>query len=212
MGNDYVYWDGRRVIEADYITADQVTYTDTYWDDLRVPLTTAKLAGAGNPGYAKFQDDGAGSTGINLYSFDDTVEEYLMFIAQLPHKYKLGTDIKAHVHWSPSAAGGADKVVAWGLEYEIQQIGGTYSGTTIIGGNTHTPADNPLVQDKHYLTPLGTISGVAITSVSACIIGRVFRDATGALNTDDFVGDAWGVEIDFHYEVDSPGSRQEYTK
>ena len=52
----------------------------------------------------------------------------------------------------------------------------------------------------------------AIDGVSAMLIGRVFRDATGAGGTDDYGADAILLEIDFHYEIDGFGSRDEYIK
>jgi hypothetical protein len=191
---------------------DAIRYDNTLWDDLRVPVSATVTGGTKIPGFSQFKDNGAGSTGVFVRWFDKALEEQLFFFAQMPHKYKLGTTIYPHVHWLPSVNGGAGTVVNWGLEYNFALIGGVFGNTTIISANAHTPVEDPLVADKQYITPLSTISGTGLTSVSAMICGRIFRDATGALGTDDYDADAGLLEIDFHYEIDSPGSREVYVK
>lgn len=64
---------------------------------------------------------------------------------------------------------------------------------------------------KHYLTDLGTLTGTGKT-MSSMLLCRLFRDATGALKTDDYGNTTFGLEIDFHIEIDSFGSIAEYTK
>jgi hypothetical protein len=39
---------------------------------------------------------------------------------------------------------------------------------------------------------------------------RIFRNSSDA--TDDLAQSAFGFEVDFHYEVDTMGSRQEFIK
>jgi hypothetical protein len=193
--------------------ADGISYGDTFWDDIRVPLTASRAGGAKIPGFSVFLTNGAGSQGVYVNWFDAGLEEELFFAVQLPHNYKHGTDLHPHVHWVPKSGGALNAVVNWGLEYTIQQIGSTYGNTTIISSNAHIPAaDTTLVASRHYLTGMGTISGSSINSVSAMLIGRIFRDATGALGTDDYADDAGALEFDLHYEIDYPGSRDEYTK
>lgn len=191
---------------------DALSLTNTVWDDIRVPVTSTKLGGSKAPEFAVLFDNGAGSQGVFTYLFDKDAEEELYFTVQLPHNYKYGTDLHAHVHWSPTADGVENSKVNWGLEYILMEIGQVGSTTNIISNNVHSPADVIPVTGKHYLTEIGEISGANIDSVSAMILCRVFRDATGALKTDDYGRDAALLEIDFHYEIDSLGSREEYTK
>ena len=159
-----------------------------------------------------FRNNGAGSQGVFLWWFDKAAEEELYFAVQLPHSYKLGTDIHPHIHWVPKANGAAGKVVSWGLEYTIALQGVTFPNTLIISANAHLPADASLVASRHYYTEFGEINGAGITTLSAMIVGRIFRDATGALKTDDYDNDAGALEIDFHFEIDRPGSRSENLK
>ena len=183
------------------------------WDDLRVPANATRVGSTAVPGLDVFLKNGAGtSTGVFLLWFDKSSVEQVHFGAQLPHAWKLGSTIHAHVHWVPKTNGGAGAKVSWGLEYTWVKIGGVYSPTTIISGNAHMPADASLVAGKHYLTELGTISGAGIDTVSSMLMCRLFRDATGALGTDDYDDDAGLLEVDFHIEFDSTGSRTEYAK
>lgn len=181
-----------------------------YWDDLRVSGSTLAGAGIHDPGWAKVGDNGAGSQGVYARAFDNGTEEELGFEVQLPHGYKPGTDICAHVHWQPTAAGTVGQVVCWGLEYRWADIGRPYGNTTIIHSNAHYPAHPILADDTHYLTDLGAITGSG-HSLSSCLQCRLFRDAAGALATDSYGADAALIYVDFHYQIEQPGSRAEYT-
>ena len=189
--------------------------TATQWDDLRIAINSTKLGGSKDPGFAVFKTDGGApaSQGVFLYWFDKSNEEELYFVAQMPHAWDEGTDIECHVHWVPastSASAGLD--VCWGLEYTWANINGTFGNTTLIYGDEQTNgATETITVDKHYLTELGTIDATGKT-MSSMLVCRVFRDATGAGGTDDYDDDAGLLEIDFHYQINSLGSKEEYVK
>jgi hypothetical protein len=184
------------------------------WDDLRVPITSTKLGGTKDPDFAVYKTNGAGSQGVFTYFFDKNTEEEVFFPVQLPHEYKLGTAIHPHIHWFPKVAGASGAVVNWGLEYFWKDIGQVCGNTTIISGNSHMPNDNILMADKHYITEFGDIASPsdAGKDVSSMLLCRVFRDASSVLKTDDYDDDAGVLEVDFHYQIDSAGSRLEYSK
>lgn len=189
------------------------------WDDLRVPLTRGLTGATNPPTFAQFKDNGDSSVGVYLYSFaDESVagnEEQLWFEAQLPHGYKEGSDICAHIHWTPAVSGGVNQFVKWGLEYTWQSINGTFGNTTIITSDASAAAtatssgDTTLTAGKHYLTEIGTISGTGQT-ISSMLCCRLFRNSSHA--TDDLAQAAFGFEIDFHYRIDALGSLEETTK
>lgn len=183
----------------------------TQWEDLRVPVLSTKTGGTKDPDFVKVYDNGSGSQGVFAYAFDATTEEELYFMVQMPHSWKEGSDIHAHVHWIPTTIPDAvTNQVSWGLEYTWASLGSTFGNTTIIYGDDETPAGD-LTVDTHYLTELGIISGTGQT-FSSMIICRVFRDATGTGGTDSYAYDAALLEIDFHYEIDSFGTDEEYVK
>lgn len=169
----------------------------TLEDDLRVPITSTKVGGSKDPGFAKFKDNGSGSQGVFTYVFDATNEEELYFTVQLPHSYKPGSDINAHVHWSPTTTNTGN--IVWGLEYTWQNIDSTFGNTTLITG-TDT-ADGTAY--KHQLQSIGDISGTGYIE-SSMLVCRVYRDADNPADTYD--ADAALLEIDFHYQVEKFGA------
>lgn len=189
------------------------------WEDLRVPLTASRPGPLNPPTLAKFLDNGAGSVGIYTCSFSDEAlankEEQLFFNAQLPHKYKQGTDIKVHIHWLPAVTGNLNEFVKWGLEYGWKNIDGIFVNSTIIlsdASNALTATrsgDTILIAKKHYVSNIGIINGSSkeISSILGC---RVFRNSSDA--EDNLAQDAFGLEVDFHFQIDTVGSRQEYSK
>lgn len=208
--------EGRAVVSTDNIESHYGALDGAYWDDLRVPVTSTRKGG-NDPGFSLFMDDGGGpSRGVFIEWFDDSAIEELFFSAQMPHGWIPRTPLKFHVHWVPAALGGAGQFVRWGLEYTWADIGEDFPNTTIIYSDATTAQtatvqqDDPLVAGRHYYTILPDIEDTAITGVSSMLVCRVFRDATDL--TDDYVGDAGLMEVDFHYQRNSLGSIVEFRK
>ena len=199
----YTY--GQNLNVSGYITADSISigainYTDTYWEDLRVPLQNSKLNPTKTePAFEAFVNE------VYAYAFDagnDSVES-LHFIAQLPHNRKAGTDLGVHIHWAPSTTHVGN--VRWKMAYTLASQDGVFPGTaflwtTVAAGGT---------ANKHLLTELGTIDGSAL-GLSSVLVCRVTR--LGDHAADTFTGIAFAFEIDLHYTIDSPGSPHEYVK
>ena len=185
---------------TDSASMGAVYYSDTYWDDLRVPLTNTQL----NPALTEpdFEDNG---TGLFAWGFDADGDstEVLNFIAQLPHSYKEGTDIDAHLHWQPETTNTGD--VAWKLNYAFASIDSSFS---TVDSCWVVQAGAGVVLG-HQLVDLGDIDGTNI-KISAVIMGNISR--VGDHTLDDFTGIAYGLELDFHFEIDAPGSDGEYIK
>ena len=174
-------------------------------------MLSTKLGGSKDPDFAKMFDDGNSSQGVFSYLFSATIEEELYFMVQLPHGWKYESSLHPHVHWIPTANGSEGQKVSWGLEYVVGAIDSVFGNTTIVYGDTSHSDSETLVADKHYLTELPAISMLGVDSVSAMLLCRVFRDATGVGGTDDYANDVALVEIDFHYESDRIGSNNEYS-
>lgn len=189
------------------------TLTSTVgYDDLTVDLNAVKLRGVADPGYAKFKDNGSGSTGVYIYWFDAGTSEEVFFAKQMPHCWN-GTTIHPHVHWTPAVTSDgnpASQKVEWGLEYTWVDIGGDFSNTNIIYGNAHIPADADVVAGRHYLTDLGNLTpSSAQDGPSSMIVCRLFRNAADAAD-DTYEQDAGLLAFDFHYEKDRLGTATEY--
>ena len=52
---------------------ESIIYTDTYWDDIRVPVFTTKKGGSKYPDFTKVLDNGAGRT--DSYTADEGLME-----------------------------------------------------------------------------------------------------------------------------------------
>jgi len=183
----------------------------TRWEDLRVPTTSLKERDVDMPKWDVFIDD-AGGPGVYLHWFDDQdgvtdKEEELFFTAQMPHGWKEGSDIKPHVHWT-TKDDATGKNVEWGLQYVWANVTQQFSSTTTIIYTNNTIGTPGIRQ--HLISTFPTIVGTGHT-LSSMLICRLFRHSSHA--NDTFDGKEAGlIEIDFHYQIDSDGSNEEYLK
>jgi len=182
--------------------------TATVFDDLTVPVTASKTGGTQDPDFYKLKDNGAGSQGVFLYWFDKTIEEELYFIVQMPHKWKVGSNLSPHVHWVAPLDLGGTKVV-WALEYTWVNLGDVFGNTSILSASDPIASVGAVTANKQVVTSLGTIPATGHT-LSSVLVCRVFRKAADVADT--FGSDAGLLQIDFHYEIDSDGSRSDYSK
>jgi hypothetical protein len=180
------------------------TYVRSYWEDLRVAAAATKINPlTSKPDFASWID------GLLAFLFDPDDVESVHFAVQIPHSYKLGTDLKPHIHWSPTTANTGN--VVWGLECTLANFGDVFPSTSKI--YVADPGDG--VANKHQIAVLPTIDGSGIDSTSSMLACRIFRDADGSEGsglTDSYTADAVFHEFDFHVQLDSPGSIGEFLK
>ncbi len=206
-----VYYDGVALVlktdniaasDLDIITGAQKTIAlqTVVYDDLRVPLQNTKINPLNSePAFENFAD------GLFAFAFEATNadDESLHFVAQLPHAYKEGTNIVPHVHWMPSSTNAGD--VVWELEYIWVNVNGTTPGSTSV---TVTDAGDGVAL-KQQKAIFAALDGTGKT-ISSVLTGRLTR-LTSHID-DDFTGIAYGLEIDFHFEMNTIGSRQPLVK
>ena len=173
--------------------------TATVWEDLRVPVSSVSRLGFSDPDWVNFID------GVYALAFDGGVtEEEVFFTVQMPHSWKEGTTITPHIHWSPGDIGCEGEVV-WNLEYTWANIDSVFGETSTAQATDATGSTNL----KHLFVDMDTIDGSGKT-ISSILMCRLYRDPT--LGGDTYEEDALLLEIDFHYESDTIGSRQILTK
>ncbi len=175
----------------------------TVWDDIWVDALSTRLGPIKQPTFAKFADDGAGSTGVFTYMFADNSEQQVFFGVLIPHGYKLGSDLHPHVHWSPQTTDTGQ--IDWFLEYTVANLDGTFGNTATITMSD----DGDGTINKHQKAETDTIDGSSLTLASK-LICRLYRD--GGQGNDDFTGDAALLEFDIHFEQDTIGSHEAYVK
>lgn len=184
-------------VENDIIVAKEFTLSDTVWEDLRFPV-----AGINPPGAAS---DPARNTTTGLLVFSASATNIIAIQVQMPHSWKIGSEISPHIHlWYPNANAGNS---VWTLQYQLAGIGDNFpnSFTTI----TETFAA-PGVAQRHSLHAFDNIDMSSVTGVSAMIVMLLSR--IGGDGADTYGAALPLLEFDIHYQIDSLGSRDEIVK
>jgi hypothetical protein len=173
--------------------------TGVYWEDLRFPATVLReRPNQENPAFDE-------TTPGRLFRHTDTDSMYA--IAQLPHAWREGSQLRPHIHWqkTTSAPGG----VYWQIEYKWAPIGEASDANFTPIGSAVPAASDADTANVHALTNLGTISGEGKT-LSDMLLIKISRVHDNAADT--YGAAARLIEFDIHYQVSSPGSRQEFIK
>lgn len=177
----------------------------TTWDDIRIVPGSFDRPGSSDPSLQTWQPGGSGAT-YNVWCFNQS--DYVIFSCQVPHNYKIGSTLYIHVHWTPHDRGTAEatKTVAWKVDLSLVDLDGVFPSSETIDLTDTCDGTN----DKHQMTPDVAITATA-SKVSAMIIGKLYRDSG-----DTWVGTGANapaiLELDLHYEIDTPGSRQRLAK
>ena len=132
----------------------------------------------------------------------------MSFSVQLPHSYKEGTTIYPHIHWTPKTA--AAGVVEWKLHYTWINYQGTFPNPIIISGVASVSSN----MGDHLITDLSGGSGITPTTandnISSILVCVIQRDAGNG--NDTYGDDAGALFVDFHFEMNTVGSRLPFTK
>jgi len=175
------------------------------WEDLKIVPGAFRFSGTADPSIQDWQPGGSGAT-FKVYKFNSSDQVFATI--QMPHCWKLDTDLYPHIHWTPCDEGVANSgnTVAWKIDYSWGNIDGVFpSSSTIDLTDTCTGTD-----DYHEIK-LGTpISGSGKT-LSSILMLRIYRD-TGDNWTGTGANAPTLLEFDFHYQIDTVGSRQELVK
>ncbi len=198
------------VIEADGTL--RLDNTATVWNDLMVFPDATTKGGSNPPEWGQaFKKNAVGtSQGVYLWMFSPTIEEELYITVQIPHDYKVGSDLHPHVHWTTVTGTPSGSNVVWGLEYTLVAVGGTFPNTVIITSNTLIPeCGTPSGTGQHLISPFSPVSGAGL-GISSVLICRLFRAPGDAAAT--FPNTVGLLGFDIHYEQDTQGSRTQWTK
>ncbi len=187
------------VIESDGTVKAEGTATT--WADLNVYPDVKSSSGGTNPTWEVFLNS------VRLWKFQNSAEVF--FTVQLPHSYKEGTTIYPHVHWAASVAAASNKQVTWNLEYTWSNHKESFVGTATATGNTCVDYSTlSYSANQHLITPLTSISGSS-KGISSVLVCRLYRNATDTYST---TGNVFLIGVDFHYEMDTQGSRSDFLK
>jgi hypothetical protein len=191
------------------VAADQVGFdplTGIVWDDAKYPFFGRQLdTAAGHLTYDLAE------LGVN---YDDTSRyndlDQIGIISQMSHKWYSGDVIRPHVHWWQSAAAIPNMLLKYRITAPGAAIGSWVLAATQSQAFTYTSGT------LHQISKWPEIDMSAVTGVSAVIDFKVFRDtantSTEFAGADPLTGDWLAKEFDFHFPINSLGSRQEYVK
>lgn len=168
----------------------------TTFDDMLSPIIVQ-----GNTSQAPSWD----STYMMYFFHNDilTQQDFVFVQIQFSHKYKAGSPIECHVHWSPSSTNTGD--VNFSLQYAWVGLGQTYSTpyTKIwakqAGGGT-------AMKSQIFSFPDINANGQGFSST---LVAKLMRES--ASTGDTFTGDAYVSFFDCHYEQDKLGTNNRYS-
>lgn len=172
----------------------------TVFNDLRIPISNLRLPAANPPTPAAYK-------GGQVLSFSSAADNFVYFNVQLPHSYKEGSTIYPHVHYviPVAGAGGGVENLKWNFTYSWANVNAAFAAET---SDSVTIDVQNLAADTHYFQNLTAITGTGKT-ISSILICALSRD-TGVAS--DYASAAYLVDIDFHFELDTIGSRGVTTK
>ena len=174
-------------------------YQDTFWDDFSIPASLQRQGSSTKPDYDY--------TNIGLLFPQNNATEISYSSIQWAHRKKLGTDIYPHIHWVQTSASLPVFTLAyrWYNNSGDPTIGFTTISTDDVGGDQEKftyPGSGSILQ----ISSFPVISAIAGELVSSQMDIKLYRD-------DDVInGDVLLKFFDIHYEIDYPGSQEEFTK
>jgi hypothetical protein len=181
----------------------------TVWDDMRVVPGSFDRPGISDPDIVAYIPSG---TGITTYLYEFNKNDIASFTIQIPHGYDAGENIYVHLHWTPGARGNEENgaFVGWKVDYAWANIDGAFGAMATADLSDACSG----VDHTHQMTPDVVITGTSKT-ISSMLVCNVKRTDTGA--DDTWATNTSGnlpllLEIDFHFPMDTVGSRAQTTK
>jgi hypothetical protein len=165
---------------------------DEHIEILAVPISSIKVSGINPPDWGQLQDDGAGSTGVYTYLFDDTLDEEAFFSFSLPYGRVPGTPVNAFLRWC-SIAGGAGNVL-WKSERTFA-IDGVPVLATVASETLSASPGVALIPVVETITP--DPARLAQITPEAEVFVRMWRAASDG--TDTLVGDVALLSVHVAY-------------
>jgi hypothetical protein len=173
---------------------------DPQWNDLFLPINTARHPGSQNPTETAF------TTNLSQYTF--AVNDYVDLAGQeVLHGYKEGTDLELHLHLCTNGTEVVDTKARYVIYYSWANVNGTFSEASATGEVT-IPANT--ADRTHLYLDMGDITGTNKTIGSQlCLrVQRIAKTADG----NNPAANPFLLQVGIHYQLDSLGSTSETTK
>ena len=182
--------------------------TATVFNDIVLPLDSAKVPAANAPNWESFVG--------NLNAFAYQINDFQEFTAELIHGYKEGSTFEFHIHGALNALTAQEEKVQFEIEYSISNANiSTGIGDVFPDGSGSLLIAELVVPDATAdLTNIHLSIGVDTTGtfgLDATIKGRIRRIAKSA-GGNELTGNIFLTQVGIHYEIDTVGSRTRNVK
>jgi hypothetical protein len=168
------------------------------WDDFDFSVNNLRI----NPATTKPDYD----YNEGEFLFDAGTTETVVGAKITKHNFAQGQpEWRPHIHWVQSSAGN----VVWQLQYKIWPANATEPTYTTI--SAYVPEMVYTSGTVHQITELPAVD-VSSYSDSTAMMVKVKVSRLGGDANDTYAVDARFLGFDFHVQIDSLGSRQEFIK
>lgn len=166
------------------------------WDDKNVSATRVRQGATGKPDFDE--------TNIGLLFPQNDATEIAYMTFQMSHSKILDTDIHFHIHYIQTEA----TQPTFKIDYKFYLNGAAVPGswTTLSTADSSKGVFTYTSGSIMQIATFTAISPPANETVSANLDVKVYR------NDNDLTGDSLVKYIDFHFQKNSNGSREEYAK
>jgi len=191
-----------------------LTMEDTVFDDSKFPFTGNRIdVSAGRLDYNYFNG------GIDFQSNAQYPGDPVSMKDQMLHCWKAGTDLHPHIHWIQNSSA----MPNWLLAYKVIDTGVArvketgYTNHTLVKGSSNAFTYTSGNLDQITLFPAIDMSGYDNTNGLSLKIHYVFfrdsADTSGLFGSSDSgLGTQFVDEFDVHFQKDTLGSQDEYSK
>ena len=125
-------------------------------------------------------------------------------ICQFKHKRKLGAVVRPHLHWQQTAA----TAPVWKIDYKWVLNGAAVPASFTEGVTQAEEVFSWTSGNLAQISKWAELTPPAGDNVGTMLLIKLYREdnLAGAAATE------LAFEFDIHYQIDSPGSQDEYTK
>ena len=169
----------------------------TVWKDIFFPMAPPKATGAGNPTLTAWNGSLRGYAFAVADTHDFDPQEFT-------HDGKEGSTATFHIHLVSRTNVAAARAVKWQLEYSQADRNGVFAAPTTVVVELTIPADTPV--NTHIAEDIATFTTGLVASQMFVKLTRVA--AAGTAPADDPVV----IGVHYHYQLDTVGSREIFTK
>lgn len=169
----------------------------TVWKDIFFPMAPPKATGAGNPTLTTWNGNLRGYTFAvgDVHDFDPQ---------EFSHDGKQGSEATWHIHFVSRTNVGADRAVKYQLEYSQANRNGVFPAPTTVSAEFVIPAGT--AANTHIAENIATFTTGNIAGQMFVRLTRLAAAGTAPADDPVIIG------VHYHFEIDTVGSREIFSK